>query len=452
MPSYERYETRRRTYGAATTRTAWGYWVPLVVTIGVATAGLAAWIWNERKDEDDDDDYPPPEPPSQHLPPGNYTGLPGTGFVPPSGPDGPPSESHISHTGNAPPGYLGEQSFTATAEQRALEEEGIVSRVSGALRRTPSPQQIFDVASKRVTAGVAAAGAVVGGALASISEEGKGDYEDHSRWSEEADSQNGSSKKGPQLRDTEAAVVASQPSAKRSNRKRKTVALVVSAEGGHEYEEDAEYHQEHAVSESIYLFSSCYADDSQSILSHLPEHVDDDSRIFVLIYDPTLRDLPQSSAEQRTQSMASSFSNIGHEDVQSPGQSSPQRSRKFGTLYTQAQAIVEKETMIMPFTTPTAFIQMLRQLSPESVYLQANLAGHRGEHLDALKSWVGQIVIVVGDESGHGGLVDSEDERGDDTLDKWWLQDSRIGLGKGIEVVEGLRIGEDWGRRIKGHD
>ena len=106
----------------------------------------------------------------------------------------------------------------------------------------------------------------------------------------------------------------------------------------------------------------------------------------------------------------------------------------------------------MPFTAPSSFIQMLRQLSPQTVYLQANLAGHRGEYLDAMKSWVGQVVIVVGDESGHGGLVDSEDERGDATQDKWWLEDSRIGLGKGVEVVEGLRIGEDWGRRIKGHD
>ena len=106
----------------------------------------------------------------------------------------------------------------------------------------------------------------------------------------------------------------------------------------------------------------------------------------------------------------------------------------------------------MPFTTSTAFLQMVRQLSPDTVYLQSSLAGPRGENLDSLKNWVGQIVLVVGDESGHGGLVASEDERSDEMQTKWWLDDSRIGLGKGIEVVEGLRIGEDWGRRIKGHD
>ena len=155
--------------------------------------------------------------------------------------------------------------------------------------------------------------------------------------------------------------------------------------------------------------------------------------------------------------MTSSYSNIAHEDAQSHGDASPDRttsprSEKFNTLYTQAKAIVEKETMIMPFTTPTGFVYILRQINPETVYLQATLAGPHGDHLEAIKSWVGQIVLVVGDESGHGGLVDSEDERGEDDKNRWWLDDTRIGLGKGIEVVEGLRIGEDWSRRIKGHD
>ena len=198
----------------------------------------------------------------------------------------------------------------------------------------------------------------------------------------------------------------------------------------------------------------------QSILSHLPGHVYEDSRLFVLIYDPELKEHPLSSsppAGLKTQSMASSFSNIGHEDAQSrdggsqnPG--TPPRSKMFKTLYAQAQAIVEQDTMIMPFTTPTGFIHMLRHLGPETVYLQATLAGPHGESMDPIKSWVGQIVLVVGDESGHGGLVDSEDERGEDTKNRWWLDDSRIGLGKGVEVVEGLRVGEDFKRRVGGHD
>lgn len=155
--------------------------------------------------------------------------------------------------------------------------------------------------------------------------------------------------------------------------------------------------------------------------------------------------------------MGSSYSNIGHEDAQSRGEASPDidapaRSKMFNTLFTQARDIVEHETMIMPFTTPTGHVHILRDLAPEIVYLQATLAGDRGDALSQIKNWVGQIVLVVGDESGHGGLVDSEDEQGVGSKEKWWLDDPRIGLGKGIEVVEGLRIGEDWRRRCGGHD
>ena len=124
----------------------------------------------------------------------------------------------------------------------------------------------------------------------------------------------------------------------------------------------------------------------------------------------------------------------------------------FNTIYTQAERLVESKTMIMPFTTPTGYIHLLRHLGPETVYLQQTLSGQRGDGIDQIKGWVGQVVLVVGDESGHGGLVDSEDERGEEAREKWWQDDPRIGLGKGIEVVESLRVGEDWKRRISGHD
>lgn len=124
----------------------------------------------------------------------------------------------------------------------------------------------------------------------------------------------------------------------------------------------------------------------------------------------------------------------------------------FNTLYTQAQALVEKDTMIMPFTTPTGYIHILRHIGPETVYLQQTLSGPGGDAIPHISGWVGQILLVVGDESGHGGLVDSEDERGQDSKDKWWQTDPRIGLGKGVEIVDGLRVGEDFRRRVGGHD
>ena len=110
-----------------------------------------------------------------------------------------------------------------------------MSRVTEVLRRTPSPQQILDEAGRRVTAGVAAAGAAMGSALSSIREEDRVEYEDHSRWSEEAVSR----------RDQQSTPGA--PSTGKSD-KRRTVAIVVSAEARHNGSgDDATYYQEHAV-------------------------------------------------------------------------------------------------------------------------------------------------------------------------------------------------------------
>lgn len=255
--SYERQ--RRTSYGAATRRTAWGYWIPLAVTVTVATAGLVAWIWKERSEEEDDNlppgsEGPPgyenaPPPPSGYFPPQqSYPNAPPPGFQ--GGPGQPPYE----------PGLQGQPPYMPGLGGPPAEDESIVARMSGALRRTPSPQQIFDGARKNVVAGVAAAGAAVGGALSSITEEDKVGYEDHSRWSEEADSQTGGSagRNGPELRDVESSssVTARQAaySGAKVGGKRKTVAIVVSAETDYEHREDAGYHQEHAVSLQTKLF------------------------------------------------------------------------------------------------------------------------------------------------------------------------------------------------------
>ena len=128
---------------------------------------------------------------------------------------------------------------------------------------------------------------------------------------------------------------------------------------------------------------------------------------------------------------------------------------KFEALYKEAQALVATPTMIMPFTSQQGHIHLLRHIEPEIVYIQETLSGNGGDVISSISKWVGQIVLVVGDESGHGGLVDSEDERGnpgESGRERWWQDDPRIGLGKGVEVVEGLRVGEDWRRRVGGHD
>ena len=248
--SYRQTETRR-TYGASSRRTTLGYWVPLTLTVTVATIGLVAWIWKERRDHDDDDDdgrpHHPPPPGYGGVGPGETSYAPGV-QPPPSGPyppGGPPP-------GEYPPGEYPPGGYPPGPPQsRDAEDPGIVARMSGALRRTPSPQQLLDGASRRVTAGIAAAGAVVGGALTSITEE-KNDYEDHSRWSEEATArvEREGRASGRDVRASEG--YASGGIVRSAGDKRKTVAIVVSADtrdrghGG----DDAAYLQEHAVSQA----------------------------------------------------------------------------------------------------------------------------------------------------------------------------------------------------------
>ena len=250
MPSYDHYEHRRRqNYSSSTSRGhTWGHWLPLAITVTVAAGGLAAWIWKERKDTDDDEYHsrPPPRPSAGGPPPSGYGPPSGPGFgappgdMPPGGFDGPPP---------------GQASFgPPPSEAREAGEETFVSKMSGAFRRTPSPQQILDGASKRVAAGVAAAGAAVGGALSSITEEDKKrDYEDHRSWSEEAESQSGrtaskSSKQGPNLIENESSVSQQTQMTAKGSPKRRAIAIVVSAVTDYEHDHDASYHQEHAVS------------------------------------------------------------------------------------------------------------------------------------------------------------------------------------------------------------
>lgn len=123
-------------------------------------------------------------------------------------------------------------------------------------------------------------------------------------------------------------------------------------------------------------------------------------------------------------------------------------------MWSQAQTLVEKETMVLPFTTSTGHIHMLRHLNPEYVYLQESLSGHMGESIIKMQSWLRQdIVLVVGAEGDHGGLADSEsDNEKLHSSRHWWEQEDRVGRGRGVVVVEGLRLGEDWGRRIDGNE
>lgn len=204
----------------------------------------------------------------------------------------------------------------------------------------------------------------------------------------------------------------------------------------------------------------------------------------MLIYAPDLKQHPlsMSSSTRPAGSVTSSFSNIAHDEARTPGEEADRalesidpepihspspdfntpaaskltgsESSLFQALYAQAQALVEKDTMVLPFTTPSGHIHLLRHLGPEVVYIQDSLSGDHGELVAQISGWVGQVVVVVGAEGGHGGLIDSEDETAQsaERTEKWWQQGDKVGLGKGIEIVDGMRIGEHWRRRVGGHE
>lgn len=193
--------------------------MPLAITVTVATAGLAAWVWSQRKDEEDDDHEP-----GLDYDNADYGDNPAYGA---SGDDRAPQQqippSDVGSYGVAPaPGMAAGPGMAP--EPGDVPGAGWGSRMSGALRRTPSPQQFLDSTGKTVAAGVAAAGAVVGKALASIREE---DKPENNPWSEEAEKK--------------------ERSPVSSGKRRKTVAIVVSADTQLADMDDDGYH-EHAVS------------------------------------------------------------------------------------------------------------------------------------------------------------------------------------------------------------
>ena len=145
---YDRYDRRSR-------RGVWGHWVPLVITVTVATAGLVAWAWNQRKDDEDEYEHAQDQEPHLDYENADY------GDNPPYG-----ATNRGDIDPQQRPRHTDETYGVITSEPDA-NGANWGARMSGALRRTPSPQQFFDSTGKSVAAGVAAAGAAMGKALAS---------------------------------------------------------------------------------------------------------------------------------------------------------------------------------------------------------------------------------------------------------------------------------------------
>ncbi|EWG50452.1 hypothetical protein FVEG_09663 [Fusarium verticillioides 7600] len=334
-------------------RGVWSHWVPLAVTLTVATVGVAAWVWSQRKDGDDEDEH-------YGLDYGNQAR---TGDNQPHGSRD--INSRDIQGPEKPPRPDGQSQGIAPADEDAA-GGGWGSRMSGALRRTPSPQQFFDS-----TAPADTSSPLVGG-----------------------------------------------------NRRRKTVAIVVSAETGAVPEEEDSFH-EHA-----------------SILSHIPRNIDHSKvKLFVLIYAPGLKEPAMDTAT-----------------IQTPAEESKNQlesaSPSFNSIYSQALSLVEKETMVLPFTTPNGHVHILRHLQPEVIYLQKALSGQDGSIITTLQTWLRHdVILVVGADGGSGGLADSESEaERAGKSQEWWQRPERVGRGRGVVVVDSMRLNDDWARRVQGQE
>jgi hypothetical protein len=137
----------------------------------------------------------------------------------------------------------------------------------------------------------------------------------------------------------------------------------------------------------------------------------------------------------------------------------------YDLLYKQAVRIVEDPVNILTFETQQGWVHMCKHIAPDLVYVVESLSGPNGQNIEAVKGWVGQVVVVVGGGgSGLGGLIDTEDESdstvkgkervgGGATLErKWWIDSNMIGLGKGVDIVDGNRFSDDWERRVGGKE
>ncbi|KAK4122559.1 hypothetical protein N657DRAFT_620435 [Parathielavia appendiculata] len=403
------YESSRR-------RGVWSHWVPFAVTVTVATIGVAAWVWSQRKDDDPED---PEQEQDLDYENADY------GDNPPYGASGDGADPKAPAFGGAQ-SRSGDAAYGSTQLQTESLSSGWAT-----LRRTPSPQQFFDSAKRTVAAGMTAAGAAVGSALAAIREEDKVAYADHETWSEEADAKK------------DRAVAPSQ--SKDASKRRKKVAIVVSADSRLDNIDAGGFH-EHA-----------------SILSHIPRQLDHSKiKLYVLIYAPSLKDSAlDASTNLPPPSLSSSFSNIDHpqaqtsEEAKSPLAGPASADPAYNAIYAQAQGLVEKDSMILTFTSPNGHSYILRHIQPEVVYLQESLAGDNGSVVANIQTWLRHdMILVVGAESGHGGLADSESEAEKPGKEKelWWHREDRVGRGRGVVVVDSVRVQDDWARRVLGKE
>ncbi|RKF73006.1 putative peroxin-22-like protein [Golovinomyces cichoracearum] len=390
------------------------YWLPLALTVSAAAIGVATWIWSERED-DDNDDLPP-----KYQRKDSFSES---------------SESHLIIDKLESPDH--HQNENTTSQPSPLYNQSYMARMSSVLRRTPSPQQLFDGASRSIVDGITAAGAVVGTALGSIMEEDKNAYKDHQTWSEEADSRVLNltlvrpSTQLPVISKVDLGIPTPQTTRNRFNC-RKTVAIVLSVDHYSSLTEINGETREHT-----------------SILSYLPHTTDFSKiRLFILIHAPLLKVHPFDAIKAHLE-LRDFTSNIQRElnqvdSLSKQFHSLTPTSTEFDSIYFAALNLVEKDSMVLPFTSTTGHAQILRHLNPDIIYLQESLSGTDGEIINHIHTWSRQdVVLIIDDNGAFRGSAEYE------TKNNWWKSLDRVGSGRGVIVVDAVRVGDDWAKRVE---
>lgn len=210
--------TTRTAYGASSNRSAFGYWIPLAITLTAATVALGAWIWSERDGDEEHESETEQYYASTSKPPARrddgisgaavaagaaglgaaagYAGMSG-GLPPGPGPAGPQQPAAPGSFQPQPPVQGGFQGPPPAGAASDFYRQDNQSRaMSTGVTTTQQEESTFfgrmsNAVGSNTWAGksIAAAGSVVGGAVSTLrgaNDDGQA-FSDQERWSEEAD-------------------------------------------------------------------------------------------------------------------------------------------------------------------------------------------------------------------------------------------------------------------------
>jgi len=209
--SYDRYNGHPRRPGG---RTAYGYWIPLGLTMIVATVGLAAWAWKERRDNTDGSD---------DLRDRRYRDQ---------------------------PDFDMDENVVESIEDK--NQDDLVMTRSDSEGEVSSMSSMRNGVSRQLAAGTATVEVETGGRLGFIKVE-KDDFRDHRAWSEEAETKSRGGTSSARRVDALSNMSSGKGERKVPIKARKLVAIVISSEtmkndGYKDYEGREAQNMAHSVS------------------------------------------------------------------------------------------------------------------------------------------------------------------------------------------------------------